>query len=156
MRQPSILIMNLNDKKLPPPPRPPRPLDPWGQRSGVSGQVNVCSHPQTIEIQALLREIRTLKGEMELLVNGIRRLTEENHRLMEEDAQNDKLRQDLKDYQEALKNIMSYTLVTVSECRTKAKERQAETVHANPVVGTDIQIGMDSATLRRAEASALI
>ncbi|UNI16709.1 hypothetical protein JDV02_003123 [Purpureocillium takamizusanense] len=143
----------MSNKQLPLPPRFAPEIQCYEAR-----QIAVHKDPQTIEIQALHREVGSLKAEVALLVDRIRSLTDENQRLVEGYVQSDHLRQDIQGYQEALKNIMRYTLVTVSECRAKAKERQVqpEAGKAVPTGDKTCSISWDSGTVHLAEASALI
>ena len=109
----------------------PRRALPWKRSEKDHQGEETSRYTQAEQIEALSRQIKSLTEEKESLVSKIRRLAEENRTLSYE---RDKCRRTTSNYQDALKNIMNYTVITASECRTRSKEmeRQVSTTESLP------------------------
>ncbi|OAQ57888.1 hypothetical protein VFPPC_14911 [Pochonia chlamydosporia 170] len=141
--------MGLLDNPLSPFPKAPRQLMPWTKVGSARQSEDAALQAQFEQIQALLYELKTTKREIELQLLEINRLTEVNKAHMDVYCQNERWREDARDYQEALKNIMSYTLITASDCRKRSKDRQTGQWVNKPLSGEDIHIGVDCGEMNR-------
>lgn len=114
--------MNGYGKPLPPVPPSagqPRPLNPWGRStlmcdSTKASQVQRRSTDIEPEISALRKENKQLRG----LVAD---LTDDKRDLEKDLAESKRLRAIADEYRKTLSNLMSYTVLAVTECKEKSK-----------------------------------
>lgn len=135
--------MGLLDNQLRSLSKPSKRLLPWNKSTLSRKKEQAVLQTQVEQVQDILYNIKKVKAEMELQLAEINRLTEVNKAHMDLFCHSERWRDDARDYQEALKNIMSFTLITVTDCRKRLKERQLQQRVRSPPSGEYVQIGID-------------
>lgn len=135
--------MGLLDKQLDSLSKPSRRLLQWNKPTLSRKKEQAVLQAQVEQVQDILYKIEKVKAEMELQLAEINRLTEVNKAHMDLFCQSERWRDDARDYQEALKDIMSFTLITATDCRKRSKERQSEQRVRSPPSGEYVRIGIE-------------